>query len=88
MKDDVTRLSRALGSRRTDTRWKTRGSNETSKGFTESNKDQADYLRASPGHQIDAPDSIDDGLELCESVSGALRGPDSTALSWSKKCLG
>jgi len=65
MEDDVARLSRALGPRRTDARWKTRGSNETSKGFTESHKDEADHLRASPGHRIDDPGSRGDGLELC-----------------------
>ena len=68
MKDDVTRLSRALGSRRTDVRWSTRGSNETGKGFHENHGDEADYLRASPGHQIDDPDPHGDGLELCQDA--------------------
>jgi hypothetical protein len=69
MEDDVTRLSRALGPRRTVARWKTRGSNETSKGFTDSHGDETGYLRASPGHRIDDPDSHDDGLERCWDVS-------------------
>ena len=64
MKDDVARLSRALGSRRTDARWSTRGSNETGKGFTENHGDEADNLRASPGHRIDDPGSRGDRLEL------------------------
>ena len=68
MKDDVARLSRALGSRRTDARCSTRGSNETGKGFNENHGDDADYLRASPGHRIDDPDSHGDGLELCEDA--------------------
>jgi hypothetical protein len=65
MKDDVTRLSRALGSRRTDARWSTRGPNETGKGINGTHGDEADYLRASPGHRIDDPDSHAVGLALC-----------------------
>jgi len=68
MEDDVTGSSRALGPRRTDARWSTRGSNETGKGFHENHGDEADYLRASPGHQIDDPDPHGDGLELCQDA--------------------
>jgi len=69
MKDVGTRLSRALGSRRTDVRWSTRGSNETGKGFNETHGDEADYLRASPGHRIDDPDSAVRDLRLLQSMS-------------------